>query len=121
MKDSELESLLRSSRVPKRPDGYWADFPGRITQSAAAAGRGATRQSMHESGPGWLAPVAWGTALAMACVMIGFGIGASNRSAIASLLKHSQALQCQWTSAPTQFAILARSDQALRRTLSETP
>jgi hypothetical protein len=68
MNDFDLESKLKSVRVPEQPDEYWNDFPSRV--------RVQLRQARIESAPRsqWRPRLAWAggftLALAMAFVCI---------------------------------------------------
>ena len=66
MNDFELESKLKSVRVPERPDEYWNDFPSRV--------RVQLRRERHEFAPrrAWHPRLAWagGFALAVALVFV---------------------------------------------------
>ena len=66
MNDFELESKLKSVRVPERPDEYWNDFPARV--------RVQLRRERREFAPqsAWRPRLAWagGFALAVALVFV---------------------------------------------------
>jgi hypothetical protein len=64
MNDFELESKLRSVRVPERPDEYWDEFPSRV--------RVQLRRERRESTPlnAWRPRLAWAGGFALAVVMV---------------------------------------------------
>ena len=66
MNDFELESKLKSVRVPERPEEYWNDFPSRVRVQLPRERREFAPQSA------WRPRLAWagGLALAMALVFV---------------------------------------------------
>ncbi len=69
MNDSELEKKLKAVRVPERPEEYWEAFPQRVLAELRAAPAARRPESR------WQPRLAWGFALAAACLLIGFIIG----------------------------------------------
>jgi len=75
MKRSDLDKMLRSARLPGRPDEYWHHFPGRVTAKINQQSR-----SQPEMRPCFTPArnrtrfAAWGLGLATACVVIGLAI-----------------------------------------------
>ena len=63
MNDFDLESKLKSVRVPERPDEYWGDFPSRV--------RVQLRREQVEFEPrnAWRPRLAWASGFALALVM----------------------------------------------------
>ena len=66
MNDLELESKLKSVRVPERPDEYWNDFPSHVRVQLRRERREFVPQSV------WRPRFAWagGFALAVALVFV---------------------------------------------------
>jgi hypothetical protein len=66
MNDFELQSKLKSVRVPERPEEYWNDFPSRVRVQLPRERREFTPQSA------WRPRLAWagGFALALALVLV---------------------------------------------------
>ena len=66
MNDFDLESKLKSARVPERPEEYWEDFPARV--------RVQLRRERREFAPrrAWRLRLAWagGFALAVALAFV---------------------------------------------------
>jgi hypothetical protein len=64
MNDFDLESKLKSVRVPARPDEYWEDFPSRV--------RVQLRRDCGEFSPQgeWRPRLAWAGGFALAVAMI---------------------------------------------------
>lgn len=69
MNDPELNRLLKSSKAPRPPKGYWEEFPERVERGL--------RQPVREKQPRstWLPRLAWGLSLASICLVVGFFIG----------------------------------------------
>jgi hypothetical protein len=66
MKDFDLESKVKSVRVPERDGDYWEAFPRRVLAELRAVP--AVRPARREFVPGLL----WCGRLALACLMVGF-------------------------------------------------
>lgn len=64
MNDFDLESKLKSVRVPERPEDYWEDFPSRI--------RVQLRRERREFAPqsAWRPRLAWAGGLALAVAFV---------------------------------------------------
>jgi hypothetical protein len=64
MNDFELESKLKSVRVPERPDEYWNDFPSRV--------RVQLRRERREFMPrgSWRPRLAWAGGFAVAVALV---------------------------------------------------
>jgi hypothetical protein len=115
MNDSELEAMLRTSRTPERDEDYWREFPETVMRRLP---------QQREAGPArepWLAAFAWGSAVACACVLIGFAIGQTNRQAALALLRRGQNLRREMAVAPTEFCAKIQSEQRLRYLVANTP
>jgi hypothetical protein len=63
MNDFDLESRLKSVRVPERPDEYWSDFPSRVRVQLRR------EQIVFESRNAWRPRLAWASGFALALVM----------------------------------------------------
>lgn len=70
MTDNELDQRLKSAPVPNRPEGYWSDFPKKVTAKlhwqSQAAGTASSRPGRQ---PGFF--LAWGLGFAAVLVVIG--------------------------------------------------
>jgi len=64
MNDFELESKLKSVRVPERPEEYWNDFPSRVRMQLPRERREFAPQSA------WRPRLAWAGGFALAMVMV---------------------------------------------------
>ncbi len=89
MNDFDLETKLKSARVPEHTDEYWNDFPSRIRVQLRRERREFTPQSV------WHPRLAWagGLALTMAlvCVCLEFHPVQATAAAIASHEQHFRA------------------------------
>jgi len=115
MNDSELERRIRATRAPERPEEYWEDFPQRVMSRAA------TRRNEAPQREPWLAAAAWGTGLALACVMLGFGIGQSDRQAVCRLVRDGQNLSRKLDAAPNALGAIMQSERRMRFVIADTP
>lgn len=72
MNNSDLDKVLKSARVPERPEEYWETFPGRVRGRLAAVERG-ERAASGLRWPG--VRLSWWLAGAAACVAVILVIG----------------------------------------------
>ena len=68
MNDFELESKLKSVRVPERPDEYWNDFPSRVRVQLPRERREFAPPSAWRLRLAWAGGFALAVALVFACV-----------------------------------------------------
>jgi hypothetical protein len=68
MNDFELESKLKSVRVPERPDEYWNDFPSRVRVQLPRERREFAPQSAWRPRLAWAGGFALVVALVFVCV-----------------------------------------------------
>jgi hypothetical protein len=68
MNDFELESKLKSVRVPERPDEYWDDFPSRVRMQLPRERREFMPQSAWRPRLAWAGGFALAVALVFVCV-----------------------------------------------------
>ena len=88
MNDFELESKLKSVRVPERPDEYWSDFPSRV--------RVQLPREQHEFAPQsvWRPRFAWAGSLALTAMLIFVCIQFRPlQTASAAIARHEQQLR----------------------------
>ncbi len=62
MNRDDLDRILKSARVPGRPDGYWNEFPARVVRSLRSGGRSPSpgRPSPWRFAPALAAAAAFG-------------------------------------------------------------
>ena len=68
MNNFELESKLKSVRVPERPDEYWNDFPSRVRVQLPRERREFAPQSAWRPRLAWAGGLALAVALVFVCV-----------------------------------------------------
>jgi len=68
MNDLELESKLKSFRVPERTEEYWNDFPSRVRMQMPRARREFTTQNAGRPRLAWVCGLALAVALVFVCV-----------------------------------------------------
>jgi hypothetical protein len=113
MSDFELESKLRSVRVPEKTDEYWEDFPGRVRSQlrrtqmrAAVVERAQTR---------WMPPWAWSSGLATACVLLALSLW----PALQTIAKDERVLQRDAARFPHQLHLLMADEHGMQYLVSE--
>ena len=67
MNDFELESKLKSVRVPERPEAYWEDFPSRVRVQLPRERRGFAPQRARGLRLAWAGGFAMAAALVIFC------------------------------------------------------
>jgi hypothetical protein len=70
MNDFELESKLKSVRVPERPAEYWTDFPSRVRVQLPHERREFWEQNSSHPHLAWAAGFALAVAMAFVCVRL---------------------------------------------------
>ena len=68
MNDLDLESKLRSVRVPERPDEYWDDFPSRFRVQLRRERQVSTPPSVWRPRLAWAGGFALAVAVVFACI-----------------------------------------------------
>ena len=68
MNDFELESKLKSLRVPERPEEYWNDFPSRVRVQLPRERREFAPQSAWRPRLAWAGGFALAVALVFVCI-----------------------------------------------------
>ena len=68
MNDFDLESKLKSIRLPARTEDYWEDFPAQVR--AKLRPRGADRVPRIA----WFPRLAWAGSIAYACLLISLSV-----------------------------------------------
>jgi hypothetical protein len=68
MNDFELESKLKSLRVPERPEEYWNDFPSRVRVQLPRERREFAPRSAWRSRLAWAGGLALAVALVFVCI-----------------------------------------------------
>jgi hypothetical protein len=109
MSDFELESKLKSVRVPEKTDGYWEDFPARVRSQLrrpVAMERARTRRV-----PQW----AWSGGLSTACVILCLSLW----PAFQTVVKDERALQRDAARFPHQLHLLMADEHGMQYLVSE--
>ncbi|HEY3763456.1 MAG TPA: hypothetical protein VGN23_17055 [Verrucomicrobiae bacterium] len=102
MNDSELESRLKSVRVPRRADEYWEDFPSRVRAQLPPP---VVERPQKAFLPQW----AWAGGLAMACLMFALVIWPSLQIA----LKDGRAIHRELAQLPHHLHILMADEHGM--------
>ena len=68
MNDFDLESKLKSVRVPERPEEYWSDFPSRVRVQLPRERREFVPQSARRPRLAWAGGLALAAVLVFVCI-----------------------------------------------------
>jgi hypothetical protein len=109
MSDFELESKLKSVRVPEKTDGYWEDFPARVRSQLHRPA------VMEQTRTHWMPQWAWGSGLATACVILCLSLG----PALQNVAKDERALQRDAARFPHQLHLLMADEHGMQYLVSE--
>ncbi|HWD20829.1 MAG TPA: hypothetical protein VHB20_16300 [Verrucomicrobiae bacterium] len=116
MKDSELEAMLRAARLPEKSEEYWDAFPGELA-------RRASRPRMERTPPPRLAlaSLAWGGALTMACVVLGFGLGQVNGHALRGVWREEHKWREELAVVPHQLCAMMQPERGMQWLVADAP
>lgn len=103
MNDSELESKLKTVRVPARTDEYWEDFPSRVRAELHPALKARTPQRA------FYPRLAWACGFALACALFAFVIVPS----LQITLKKERAFQHEMAQLPQHLRVLMADEHGL--------
>ena len=109
MSDFELESKLRSVRVPEKTDEYWENFPAHVRSQLrrpVAAERTQTR---------WMPQWAWSSGLATACVVLVLSLW----PAFQAVVRDERAWQRDAARLPHQLHLLMADEHGMQYLVSE--
>lgn len=82
MKRFDLDSELKSARVPERGEEYWENFPGRVTSELRKA------ESPAPSSHPLLHPLVWVGGAAIACLALALTLGFSSAPKVLAYAVH---------------------------------
>lgn len=133
MNNYDLEKKLKSARVPERTQEYWDDFPQQVTRLLRTAAPGsagfqpassARIETRRQDGgaPRWQPKLAWGFAVAFACLVIGFAIGHRYGKPEAdsfALLQNEKMLREVLTMFPNRVRAIEQDAHGIRLVLSD--
>ena len=129
MNNDELDKILKSARVPERAGDYWEKFPDRVMaklhwrkQNAEARQLARPRSSSFR----FLRLPVFGAGLAVACIILGFGLGLRiGRQSIApERAQLAEALKCYREIAglfPNQIQSIVFDQKGAHLVLAEQP
>ena len=112
--NKRLDKLLRDVRVPERAEGYWENFPKRVTAQIVGGSRSvATAPPWHS----W----AWGVGLATACLVLALGIGLSLKPRHPAGPNYTKLYREIEAMFPNQVRAIAVDQQGVRLDLADKP
>jgi hypothetical protein len=117
MSDFDLDSEIKSIRVPPRDQEYWDDFAGRVMARARTAPVTSTAQESFAAGL-W-----WAVRLAMACLMLEFCLWESGMPRHVShvLRRDEQQLRQSVARLDSDLGRLMRDEHGLHKLVEDQP
>lgn len=109
MNNFELESKLKSVRVPEKTDEYWEDFPARVRSQLHRPA------VMEQARTRWMPQWAWSSGLATACVILCLSLW----PALQNVVKDERALQRDAARFPHQLHLLMADEHGMQYLVSE--
>jgi hypothetical protein len=118
MNDAELNRILKSAEVPRRPADYWKEFPERVTRQLNRPQRPERRAAP------WLRRLVWAGGLAIVLVLAGYYAGRqSGRNQAASangqLLQNEKLIREVMAMFPNRVRAIVKDESGLRLVLSD--
>jgi hypothetical protein len=117
MKDSELDQMLKSVRVPDRPEEYWDEFPGRVSMGIRRGERArpvAARRGLI---------LIWCTGAAGLLLLLGFAIdhwrGVKTSEETFVLAQNEKLIREMLTLFPQRVRAIMQDEQGMELVLSE--
>jgi hypothetical protein len=117
MNDFDLDSKLKTLRVPGRDPVYWEMFPRRVLIHARAT-------PPQRSRSGWLPRLAWGGSVAFACLMMGLCLSPHCNcplKAVSYAMQSAKSFHSELAQLPQQARALMRIDHGLHSLIEEQP
>jgi hypothetical protein len=118
MTNIELERILKSAKVPVRPDTFWENFPQHVV-----AGLRRTRSDARAEAGRWQLARAWAISAAAVCLILVFAVvhwrGRDRAAGSAGLLQDERAVREIIALFPRQLRALVQNEQGLTLVLSE--
>ncbi|HVU26377.1 MAG TPA: hypothetical protein VHG71_01410 [Verrucomicrobiae bacterium] len=109
MNDFELESKLKSVRIPARTETYWENFPSRMRAHLPRANAGFTPQNS------WLPQLAWRGGFALACILFALALWPSFNV----FLKNERMLRHELAELPAHLRVLMADEHGLHYLVAE--
>ncbi|HVU07251.1 MAG TPA: hypothetical protein VHG89_01765 [Verrucomicrobiae bacterium] len=109
MNDFELESKLKSVRVPARTDAYWENFPSQVRAHLPRANAGFAPQNS------WLPQFTWRVGFALACAIFALTLWPSFNV----FLKNERMLRRELAELPAHLRVLMADEHGLHYLVAE--
>jgi hypothetical protein len=110
MNDFELESKLKTVRVPARTDEYWENFPSQVRFNLRRAAEFAPRKT-------FLPRLAWSGAMALGVLIFALLI----LPAFQTLAKNERAFRREMAALPHQLHVLMADEHGMHYLIAEQP
>lgn len=118
MNDFDLESKLKTVRVPERGEDYWEAFPRRVLAKSRAT-------PVERIQRVWLPRLVWGSSIAFACLVVGFwfghGFGRPQKTVSYALMKNARSFHAELAQLQKGVHTLMRIDHGLHSLIEDQP
>jgi hypothetical protein len=114
MNDFDLDARLKSVPLPRRPDGYWEDFPSQVRRQL---NRTALGLEAHENR---LPQFAWKMGMGFACLVIGLILlNQPLKAATCAIAKNERFIRQQLTQLPNHLRVFMADEHGLHYLIAE--
>ena len=111
MNDFDLESKLRSVRVPARTEDYWETFPQQVRAQLRPTPEARSAQNA------WRFHFAWGSGVAFACLVIGlslwYGHGQLEKSPVFAMLKNGKTIRGELAQISNRLRVFMQNEHGM--------
>ena len=117
MNNEELDRILKSAKMPSRPEEYWTRFPQRVESRLHWKPAAAVERRTP-----WLPRLAWGFATVAACLLAGFFVGhwrSATEAKANGLLQNAKVIKETLAMFPNRVRAIVQDEHGLSLVLSE--
>ena len=116
MKNFDLESMVKSLRVPERGEDYWESFPQQVLMAARHV---PAEQPERQA---WMPRFALSFGLALLCLFAGFGVGQTRMpQAVSYALLNGHELRRNVAQFEARVGRLMQDEHGLHRLVEDQP
>jgi hypothetical protein len=117
MNRSDLDKTLKSAQMPERAPDYWENFPGQVRRNLGRS------PAPLRSQPRLFPRIAWGVAIAAACLVIGLTIGhrmgRQEHASADTLLQNEKLLRETMAMFPNRIRAIVQDEKGMSLVLSD--
>jgi hypothetical protein len=118
MNDFDLDSKLKALRVPERGEDYWGTFPARVLAKSRAT-------PVERVQRAWLPHLAWGSSIALACLVAGFWLGSSaghpQKTVCYALIKNLKSFHAELAQFPERVRTVMQMEHGMHSLIEDQP